>query len=90
MSDQQSLWYLENIDMMGMMCPKKVGSGAMDHFKHKIFKKGEYIFLPDEHADKIFFISQGRVKIGSYSDTGKEITKQQRALVFLQAPCRRI
>ncbi|RMF30271.1 MAG: Crp/Fnr family transcriptional regulator [Bacteroidetes bacterium] len=42
---------------------------------HKTFKKGEYIYLPDEMADKIFFLVEGRVKIGTYSDSGKEITK---------------
>ena len=73
--DKQSLWYLENIDMKGMMCPKKMAGGHMDSFNHKSFKKSEYIYMPDEHADKVYFISEGRIKIGTYSDTGKEITK---------------
>jgi CRP/FNR family cyclic AMP-dependent transcriptional regulator len=47
----------------------------MDRHIHKVFKKGEYIFLPEELADKIFFLTEGSVKIGSYSDSGKEITK---------------
>lgn len=42
---------------------------------HKAFKKGEYIYLPEEFSDKIFFLTEGSVKIGSYSDSGKEITK---------------
>ena len=71
----QSFWYLENIDMMGIFCPKKVGGGAMEHMVHKTFKKGDYIYLQDENADKIYFLTDGRVKIGSYADTGKEITK---------------
>jgi len=73
--DKQSLWYLENIDMKGMMCPNKVASGHMDSLNHKTFKKSDYIYMPEEHADKIYFISEGRIKIGTYSDTGKEITK---------------
>jgi CRP/FNR family cyclic AMP-dependent transcriptional regulator len=73
--NDQSLWYLENIDVSGLFCPKKVGRGDLDRQHHKGFKKGEYIYLPEEHADKIFFITQGRVKIGTYSDSGKEITK---------------
>lgn len=71
----QSLWYLENIDVMGIFCPKKLGSGKMDHMSHKTFKKGEYIYLPDEFSDKIFFLTEGRVKIGTYAESGKEITK---------------
>ncbi len=71
----QSLWFLENIDMMGIFCPKKLGNGALDQMAHKTFKKGEYIYLPDEFSDKIFFLTDGRVKIGTYSESGKEITK---------------
>ena len=48
--DKQSLWYLENIDMKGMMCPHKIVGGQMDSFNHKTFKKSEYIYMPDEHA----------------------------------------
>ncbi|MEZ5040784.1 MAG: Crp/Fnr family transcriptional regulator [Saprospiraceae bacterium] len=75
MSNNQSLWYLENIDVTGLFCPKKIGRGDMEEHAHKIFKKGEYIYLPDEQADRIYFLTEGRVKIGSYADTGKEITK---------------
>ena len=74
MSDQ-SIWYLENIDVAGLFCPKKLGAGEMDKHSHKEYKKGEYIYLPEEHADRIYFLTEGRVKIGTYSETGKEITK---------------
>lgn len=74
MSDQ-SLWFLENIDVTGIFCPKKQGQGMLEQHAHKVYKKGEYLFLPDEFADRIFFLTEGRIKIGSYSDTGKEITK---------------
>ena len=73
MSDQ-SLWFLENIDMMGIFCPKKLGN-AGEQMVHKTFKKGEYIYLPDEFSDKIFFLTEGSVKIGTYADSGKEIIK---------------
>lgn len=74
MSDQ-SLWYLENIDVTGILCPKKIKRGEMDQHVHKVYKKGEYIFLPEEHADRIYFITEGQVKIGTYGESGKEITK---------------
>lgn len=73
--NEKSLWYLENIDVTGIFCPKKIGAGALEHHAHKIYKKGEYIFLPEESADRIFFLTEGRVKIGTYGETGKEITK---------------
>lgn len=75
MSENQSLWYLENIDVSGIFCPKKVGKGELENHAHKNYKKGDYIYLPEEHADKIFFVTEGRVKIGTYGDSGKEITK---------------
>ncbi|MBK8879932.1 MAG: Crp/Fnr family transcriptional regulator [Haliscomenobacter sp.] len=75
MEAKSSFWYLENIDVTGIFCPQKIGRGEMDRHIHKVYKKGEYIFLPEEIADKIFFLTEGSVKIGSYSDSGKEITK---------------
>jgi len=38
-------------------------------------KKGQYIYLQEDAADKIFFITEGRVKIGTHAENGKEITK---------------
>jgi CRP-like cAMP-binding protein len=75
MSDSQSLWYLENIDVTNMLCPKKTSEGHVDKHLHRKFKKGEYIYLPEEHSDKMYFLTEGRVKIGTYGTTGKEITK---------------
>lgn len=71
---EQSFWYLENIDVTGIFCPKKLGTSADMHV-HKVFKKGDYIYLQEDHSDRIFFLTEGRVKIGSYADSGKEITK---------------
>ena len=70
----QSLWYLENIDVTGIFCPKKMDH-QHDQLYHRSFKRGDYIYLPDEHSDKIYFLTSGRVKIGTYNDNGKEITK---------------
>ena len=70
----QSLWFLENIDVTGIFCPQKMGA-SMDSHVHKTFDKGSYVYLPDQSSDKVFFITEGRVKIGAYGDSGKEITK---------------
>lgn len=72
--EDQSLWFLENIDVNGIFCPKKMDH-INDQLNHRSFKKGEYIYLPEESSDKIFFLTSGRVKIGTYGDNGKEITK---------------
>ena len=70
--ENQQLWYLDNIDVNGIFCPQK--SQTMNHVQ-KQYKKGEYIYLPNEHSDKIYFISTGKIKIGTYSPEGKEIVK---------------
>lgn len=71
----QALWYLENIDVTGIFCPKKIDSHNKSEHTQKSYKKGDYIYLPDQSSDKVFFLNEGRVKIGSYGDNGKEITK---------------
>lgn len=73
MSDK-ALWYLENIDVGGIFCPKKIDNQVSNNHV-KVFKKDDYIYLPDEESDKIFFVNEGKIKIGSYADNGKEITK---------------
>lgn len=70
----QSFWYLENIDVTGIFCPKKLGI-ALEEKENSGFNKGDYIYMPDQSSDKIYFITDGRVKIGAFSDSGKEITK---------------
>jgi CRP-like cAMP-binding protein len=70
--ENQSLWFLENIDVTGIFCPNK--NAAHDHIK-RVFKKGDYVYLPNEHADKVYFLTTGKIKIGTYSKDGKEITK---------------
>jgi CRP/FNR family transcriptional regulator, cyclic AMP receptor protein len=71
-AEKNDLWYLENIDLPNILCPKKQAN--IPH-SSRMFKKGDYIYLPKDDADKIFFISEGRVKIGAIGENGKEITK---------------
>lgn len=71
MSDS-NIWYLENIDAQGIFCPKKM-STEENHTK-SLFNKGDFIFKQEENADKLYYISSGRVKIGA--EVGdKSVTK---------------
>ena len=72
---EQSLWYLENIDVSGIFCPKKLGDESNFGHAHKKIKKGQNIYVPEDAADKIYLINEGRIKIGNYGVGGKEITK---------------
>lgn len=76
MSEQKnvSYWYLENIDFNSLFCKTKMTNAA--HQDHLIkFNKNEVIYLPDNKIEKLYFIADGRVKIGTYNDQGKELTK---------------
>lgn len=70
----QTLWFLENIDVTRIFCPHKV-AGNSNTEDHITFKKGEYIYLPDQSSNKIFFLVQGTVKIGILNENDKKITK---------------
>jgi len=71
---EQTIWFLENIDVKGIFCPTKLGTVEDSHV-HKQFEKGKHIYLPDQSSDKIYFITKGRVKIGTFGSNGKEVTK---------------
>ena len=72
----QSIWYLENIDVEGLFCPNKLGDSVAQHQQHlKKFAKNDYIYLPDQASDMVYLITEGRIKIGTYGENGKEITK---------------
>ncbi len=69
-----SIWYLENLDVGKILCPGKFGEHQKtDHLK--LVKKGDYVYLPEDKSDLIYFLVEGRIKIGSSSDDGKEIIK---------------
>ncbi len=71
---EKSIWYLENIDVSTIFCPQKLGDRQQDDHLMKI-ERGEYVYMPDAASDTIYFIAEGRVRIGSTSEEGKEIIK---------------
>jgi CRP-like cAMP-binding protein len=71
---QSSFWYLQNADLMGVFCPEKMHHNT-DLHQEKVYSKGEYIYLKEDHSDKIFMLVRGRVKIGVYGEGDKEIIK---------------
>lgn len=74
MSDKSNIWYFEDIDLYNILCPHKVPSMKEKHTFHK-FDKDQFIYFEDEASEHIYLIAEGRVKIGSYTEDGKEVTK---------------
>ena len=74
MSSTSNIWYFEDIDLYNILCPKKTPTMQEKH-PYSSYKKDQFIYFEDEPSDEIFLVANGRVKIGSYTEDGKEITK---------------
>lgn len=72
--ENSNLWYFENVDLYEMLCPRKMKTQGTDQ-DNNTYQKDQFIYLENEPSDQVYMIAQGRIKIGSYSETGKEITK---------------
>lgn len=46
---------------------------AYSHKRIIRFRKGDYVYLPDDLSIHMYILMQGAVKIGSYPPTGKEV-----------------
>ena len=71
MTSGNEIWFLQNVDLHQLFCP--VSTGRNHHLQQ--FKKGEFIYFPKDASDKIYFIASGKVKVGTYSEDGKELIK---------------
>jgi CRP-like cAMP-binding protein len=72
MERESALWYFESVNLYDMLCPHKVKSLAEKHSFH-YYKKDQFIYFPDEVANYIYMIAEGRVRIGHNLDEGKEV-----------------
>ena len=72
MENTAALWYFESVNLFNILCPHKVkAKGDKHQFLH--FKRDSFIYFPEDRADHIYMIAQGRVKIGRYLEDGKEV-----------------
>lgn len=74
MSVETKLWHLENFNLLKALSIIEKMKMAKKIRDSKI-KKNEYIYFPEDPSSSIYFLKKGRVKIGTYSDEGKEIIK---------------
>lgn len=74
MATETKLWHLENFNLFKTLSAfEKIEMSTK--VKHSNMKKNDYVYFPDDPSSSIFFLKNGRVKIGTYSDSGKEIIK---------------
>lgn len=70
-------WYLENVNLFKFLCPMKIPAVPDGNGQDiaQTYKKGDFIYHANEPAKQVYLLEKGKVKISSYSDSGKEIIK---------------
>jgi CRP/FNR family cyclic AMP-dependent transcriptional regulator len=74
MNNSTKLWWLEKIHLFEGLSDKEM-TRIEEHSTMRTKEKGSHIYFPNEPSKIIFFLKSGRVKIGSYSNDGKEVIK---------------
>ena len=74
MNERSHLWFFEDVNLYEVLCPHKV-AGMKDKHTFVDFKKDEFIYFPDQPSDHIYLIANGRIKIGAYTEDGRENIK---------------
>ncbi|MCB0481142.1 MAG: Crp/Fnr family transcriptional regulator [Flavobacteriales bacterium] len=73
-ASESKLWYLEQINIFrDLTAEDLLRIDTMTSLRN--IGKGKYIYFPDDPSKVVFLLKQGKVKIGSYSNDGKEIIK---------------
>ncbi len=72
MTNTAALWFFESVNLYNTLCPHKVKAMAGTHVFDQ-YKRDQFIYFPDEPAEFIYMIAQGRVRLGHFSTEGKEI-----------------
>lgn len=74
MGKETKLWFFEDVDLYQVFCPHRIKDMKEEHVFQK-YNKENFIYFSQDPSDHVYLIKSGRIKIGSYSDDGKEIIK---------------
>ncbi len=67
----EELWYLKQSDLFRRSSPEELARLG-PRCRSRAFKRGEPIYLPAESAAAALLLAEGRVKIGSVTEEGKQ------------------
>lgn len=67
----ERLWYLKRCDLFQRLSPEQL-SALESRCRMRQFPRGTPVYLPADSADGVLLLAQGRVKIGSYTEDGKQ------------------
>ena len=68
---QEKYWYLKNCDLFQQLPPAELAA-LETRSRIRKFSRGTPIYLPADHADGVLLLAEGRVKIGSFTEEGKQ------------------
>lgn len=68
------IWYLEDVNLFQVLCPHKFKQYKASH-RFDQYRKKDYIYFEADHANKVYLIEKGKVKIGYYTEEGEEVVK---------------
>ncbi len=74
MSEGSNIWFFEDVNLFEVLCPTK-SAGMGEKHSLQAFNKDEFIYFPEQPSEHIYLISEGRIKIGAYTESGKENIK---------------
>jgi len=68
------IWFFEKVNLFDIFCPNKF-AGYSNNSQFRDFEKGEFIYFSDDIADQIYLVTQGKIKVLYYTESGEEIVK---------------
>jgi CRP-like cAMP-binding protein len=75
MDKQAKINYLKSLPMFGSLNETEVAQLA-DAAHHQVASRYHFVYVPDETAEHLYFLTKGRIKTGTFSGEGREIIKE--------------
>jgi len=69
-----AIWYFENVNLYHVLCPHKINAFKKEH-QFKSYSKGDFIYFKEEYSRHIYLVSEGKVKLTTYTEDGEEMIK---------------
>ncbi|HPF10632.1 MAG TPA: Crp/Fnr family transcriptional regulator [Flavobacteriaceae bacterium] len=69
-----TLWFFEDVNLFQILCPHKFKAYKETHHFNR-YHKQDYIYFEKDSSNKVYLIEKGKVKIGHYTEDGKEVVK---------------
>lgn len=74
MNDNTKVWHLNNFSLF-KDTPKALIKEVSEKTSMQEVSRNEFLYFEEDPSDTIYFLKKGKVKVGTYSDEGKEIIK---------------